>query len=95
LSKKGDSIHESTAFRSKQVRGTFEKIAAILGWSFTESLIFDLENYCGLPLYNDDSVCTLAQIRDGLEELLDKDAADSIMDRIKKILVEELRSLID
>jgi hypothetical protein len=91
LSERGDDIHEDTSFSSKDLRTAFQKLAPALGRSSVEAMIFDFM-ISGLSLDNDDTVHKLSEFRSVMGQMLGPEAANLIMQRVKKELLDQIRS---
>jgi hypothetical protein len=91
LSERREDIHEDTGFSSKDLRNAFQELAPALGRSSVESMIFDFM-ISGLSLDNDDTIHKLSKFRSVMGQMLGPEAAHLIMQRVKKELLDQIRS---
>jgi hypothetical protein len=91
LSERGDDIHEDTGFPSRELRKAFQKLAPALGGSSVDAMIFDFMIF-GLSLDNDDTVQKLSEFRSVMDQMVGPEAANLIMQQVKKELVEQISS---
>jgi hypothetical protein len=91
LSETGDDIHEGATFSDNQLRKALERK---IGRSLIEAVLHDMQVLYGLSFEHgtEGSVCTLAEFRRALEDMLGVEASNLMMKKIKKELLSELRA---
>jgi hypothetical protein len=94
LSVIGDDIGENATFTGAELRKALEGLENVIGRSLTEAVLYDMRVLYGISLEYGGEVsrCTLGGFRHALEDMLGEEAANLIMNKVKKQLLIEHRS---
>ena len=85
LLSKTDNSTNNTTYSSKRIKQALHSLKDSLGLSMVDALISELE-LVGLPLVNDHASYSYDQIHTAFAELLSRETADVIIERLKSEL---------